>query len=176
MSFEIKIPLNFKLRNTVEDPTSLGRYLGDEYFSFFVDEGNILDVYSLEKNSRAKDIWTLAELKKLMNFTSVNLLIVYRHSFPAAYLAYTIRRNRISLWNVTVQDSFRLQGLGSGVIRWMAKEYPSYDVATTLRETDLESQIFLRQTGFMCTKTVKEAFANPEEDGYFFARLAEAYR
>lgn len=176
MPFKIEIPLNTELRTKVEDPTSLGRYLGDEYFSFFVDQENILDAYSLEKNSGAKDIWDLTELKRLMNFTSVNLLIVYRHAVPAAYVAYTVRKNRISLWNVTVQNCFRFEGLGSGVIRWLAKQYPHYDVATTLRETDLGSQIFLRQTGFVCTKTVRKAFLNPEEDGYFFARMAESYR
>ena len=176
MPFNLKISFNPKLETKVEDPTSLGRYLGEEYFSFYADEGNVLDIYTLEKNSGAIDLWSLSEIKRIANFTSVNLIVIYRHALPLGYLAYTIKKGRVSLWTLTINPQFRLQGLGSKVIRWLAAEYPTYDMATTLRESDLGCQIFLRQTNFMCTKTLKETFASPEEDGYFFTRLAESLR
>jgi ribosomal protein S18 acetylase RimI-like enzyme len=160
----------------VQDPTSLGRYLGDEYFSFYADEGNILDIYHLEKNSGATDLWSLSEIRRIANFTSVNLLIVYRHAIPLGYLAYTIKKGRVSLWTLTIHPKFRLKGLGAKVIQWLAREYDTYDMATTLRESDLGSQIFLRQTNFICVKTLKDTFASPKEDGYFFTRLAESLR
>lgn len=176
MLINFKISFNPKLETKVEDPTSLGRYLGEEYFSFYADEGNVMDIYSLEKNSGAIDIWSLAEIRRIANFTSVNLLIIYRHALPLGYLAYSIKKGRISLWTLTINPQFRLQGLGSKVIRWLAAEYDTYDMATTLRERDLSSQIFLRQTNFICTKTLKETFSSPEEDGYFFTRLADSLR
>lgn len=176
MPFNIKISFNLKLEDKVQDATSLGRYLGEEYYSFYADEGNIMDVYSLESNSGATDIWSLSELRKIANFTSVNLIVIYRHALPLGYLAYTLKKGRISLWTITIRSEFRLQGLGAKVIRWLASEYDMYDMATTVRESDLGSQIFLRQTNFMCTRTLKETFSCPEEDGYFFARLADSLR
>lgn len=92
MPFNIKISFNPKLEGKVEDPTSLGRYLGKEYYSFYADEGNIMDVYSLESNSGAIDIWSLPELKKIANFSSVNLLVFYRYTLPLGYLAYTLKK------------------------------------------------------------------------------------
>ena len=77
MPFNIKISFNLKLEDKVQDATSLGRYLGEEYYSFYADEGNIMDVYSLESNSGATDIWSLSELRKIANFTSVNLIVIY---------------------------------------------------------------------------------------------------
>lgn len=176
MPFNFKISFNLKLETKVQDPTSLGRYLGNEYFSFYADEGNILDIYHLEKNSGATDLWSLSEIRKIANFTSVNLLVVYRHAIPLGYLAYTIKKGRVSLWTITISPQFRLQGLGSKVIRWLAAEYSDYDMVTTLRERDLGSQIFLRQTNFICVKTLKQTFSFPEEDGYFFTRLADSLR
>jgi ribosomal protein S18 acetylase RimI-like enzyme len=176
MPFNIKISFNPKLEDKVQDATSLGRYLGKEYYSFYADEGNIMDVYSLESNSGAIDIWSLPELRKIANFTSVNLLVIYRYTLPLGYLAYTLKKGRISLWSVTIHPEYRMQGLGAKVIRWLASEYDMYDMATTVRESDLGSQIFLRQTNFMCTRTLKETFSSPEEDGYFFTRLADSLR
>lgn len=176
MFFDFKISINPKLEETVEDPTALGRYLGDDYFSFFVDEGNVNDVYHLERNSGAKDLWTKDEIRRIMNFSSVNLIVFYNNSSPVGYLAYTIKKERVSLWNITVHKNYRLKGLGAKTIRWLASEYDSYDISTTIREQDLASQIFLRQTNFVCTKILKNTFASPEENGYFFTRLAECLR
>jgi len=99
-------------------------------------------------------------------------VVVYktaRKPKPVCYLAFSVRNNRLSLWNLAVHSEHRLQGLGSKMIQWVAREHSKMDMTATVRESDLASQVFLRQSGFTCMKIVKGSFRAPVEDGYYFA-------
>jgi len=156
----------------MKDPSSLGRHLGEEYMSFSASEENIEDIHQLEKNSGAKDIWSREELRKIYRLSSCSMVVVYktaRKPKPVCYLAFSVRNNRLSLWNLAVHSEHRLQGLGSKMIQWVAREHSKMDMTATVRESDLASQVFLRQSGFTFMKIVKGSFRAPVEDGYYFA-------
>lgn len=156
----------------MKDPTSLGRYLGEEYFSFAACDEWLGDIYLLEKNSGAKDIWSKDELRKMYRLSSCSMVVVYLKDAlvkPVAYMAFSARNEKVSVWSIVVHPAYRLQKLGSKMLKWLARENSKLDLVATVRESDLASQLFFRQCGFTCMKIAKETFKAPPEDGYFFA-------
>lgn len=156
----------------MKDPTSLGRYLGDEYFSFAACDDYLDDILLLETHSGARDIWSKEELRKVYRLSSCTMVVVYLKESavtPIAYLAYSVSNKQVHLWSMTVAPSHRKRGLGRKMLRWVGRENGTMDLHATVRETDLPCQIFFRQCGFTCMKILKGSFKAPPDDGYYFS-------
>lgn len=97
----------------------------------------------------------------------------------AGYVVYDMLPRAISIATLAVAPQFRRRGVGRAMIRSLlnyVNAQQSFSQSTgkrdritaLVRETSLESQLFLKAVGFRAVSVIKSPYEQTDEDGYWF--------
>lgn len=102
--------------------------------------------------------------------------VITLDNLVVAYLLYRIYQNAVVVTRLGVEPIFRRKGLGSSLIKKISDKLNlrSQDrILMVIRETLLESQLFLKENNFKVTTIRKKFFEDNDEHGYQFRYLIE---
>jgi|694.fasta_scaffold56382_5 ribosomal protein S18 acetylase RimI-like enzyme len=91
-----------------------------------------------------------------------------KEPFVAGYCIYDLKYHYLKMRRFIINPNCRRLGLGSEMMMRILKKLNSKRsyVEITLRETNLQAQLFLKQNKFVAKKLLHQKFEDTNEDGY----------
>jgi ribosomal-protein-alanine N-acetyltransferase len=92
------------------------------------------------------------------------------------FMIYELHKTRLHILNFAVAPQYRRRGIGSQMVQKLVGKLSSQrrtDISLEVRETNLEAQLFFRETGFRATEVLREFYEDSPEDAYVMQFLHE---
>jgi [ribosomal protein S18]-alanine N-acetyltransferase len=92
------------------------------------------------------------------------------------FMIYELHKTRLHILNFAVAPQYRRRGIGSQMVHKLVGKLSSQrrtDISLEVRETNLEAQLFFRETGFRATEVLREFYEDSPEDAYVMQFLHE---
>lgn len=135
-------------------------------------------VVAIEAQS-GENHWTEQQLLHYLgNRIYIGMVCVDSQDTVLAYMIYQLHENRLDILNLTVNPKVRRKSIGFHMMQKLKSKLSEHKrtmVEMTVRESNLEGQLFLRAMGFDCDDIVRNGFDDGDEqdsaaweDGYHF--------
>jgi len=138
-------------------------------------------VVAIEKDS-SENHWTeqkfLRNLDNRLNPGRIGMVCVDSLDTVLAYVVYQLHPDRLEMLNLTVNPKVRRKSIGRHMVKNLKSKLSEHKrsmIEMTVRESNLDGQLFLRAMGFECDDIVRGGFDNGDEqdvtgweDGYHF--------
>lgn len=85
------------------------------------------------------------------------------------FMIYELHKSRLHILNFAVHPDHRRRGVGHQMVQKLVSKLSSHrrtSITLEVRETNLESQLFFRESGFNATGVIREYFPDTGEDAY----------
>ena len=85
------------------------------------------------------------------------------------FMIYELNNNQLHVLNFSVHPEFRRRGVGSQMIQKLAGKLSCQRrnrIQLEVRETNLDAQLFFKQSGFRATSVLRDFYADTTEDAY----------
>jgi [ribosomal protein S18]-alanine N-acetyltransferase len=85
------------------------------------------------------------------------------------FMIYELHKNRLHVLNFAVRPEFRRCGIGTAMIRKLIgklSEQRRNRILLEIRETNLDAQLFFRDTGFRAISVLRAFYEDSPEDAY----------
>lgn len=92
------------------------------------------------------------------------------------FMIYELHKTRLHILNFAVSPHYRRRGIGSQMVQKLVGKLSSQrrtDISLEVRETNLEAQLFFRETGFRATEVLRDFYEDSPEDAYVMQFLHE---
>ena len=104
-------------------------------------------------------------------------MVALREDRVVGFMVYELYPVRLSLLNLAVMPSMQGRGIGRQMIERLKDKLSNMrrrQIATVIRETNLDAQLFFKSQGFRYVGTLRGEYDDTEEDGYeFLYRLSD---
>lgn len=87
------------------------------------------------------------------------------------FMIYELHKNRLHLLNVAVDPRYQRMGIGTAMINFLHTKLNPHRrnrIMLEVREMNLPGQLFFRENGFRAISTLKDFYADANEDAYLF--------
>lgn len=115
--------------------------------------------------------WGKSEFVAALRTLWVTGLVAEIDSQVVGFVIYSLERgDEIDVLNLAVHPDHRRKGVGRELIRKLQGKLSHMQrnrITLVIRETNLQGQVFFRSCGFQAIATLKNQFANCDEDAYF---------
>lgn len=126
----------------------------------------------LENSSGSEDLWDRADFETILKEKKIRIVFLEHSGVPTSYIAVEVKRKEIIIWSLCVHPDRRRHRHGSAILSWLKKtnltSFGNLLITSVVRESDLTAQLFLRHNQFRCTKTLRDAWECPPENGFLF--------
>lgn len=115
-----------------------------------------------DKYLRAKNIW--------------GYVFEDEYGTVVGYIVYELHPFKLDVLNLAVHPEYRHRGFGRALLGHVLERLSKEGVprlTCMVRESNLDAQCFLRACGIRAVNVAKKHWANPDEDGYLFAKRQE---
>lgn len=92
------------------------------------------------------------------------------------FMIYELNKNHLRVFKLATHPLFRRRGVGHQMAAKLIGKLSSHrrtSLEITIRESNLDAQLFLKAQGFKATEVIREEYLDTGEDGYAFARLLD---
>lgn len=115
--------------------------------------------------------WTYEEyVFKLRSRNTIGMVAEFKEKIVGTII-YQIHKRRIIIDNIFVDKWCVRNGIGTKLINYL-KNKLSDDrrnaISITVREKNLDTQLFLKSCGFVCAAILYDSYDNTDEDAYLF--------
>ena len=127
-------------------------------------------VLSIERES-FEFPWTEGEFINTLRQRNCIGMVAELDGELVAFMVYLLEPRAIHLLSMAVASGFRRRAIGlqlMGKLRSKLAAQRRNSIVTLTRETNLPSQLFLRDNGFKATSVVRGHWADTDEDAYVF--------
>lgn len=136
------------------------------------------DMVAIESSS-GEGIWSKSDFKSVMDDLDFETLVLSKNGKVAALLIYEVTKKRLNVVCCVVQKEHRRKKYGQALFTHMLDDLLSSSrkrILIEVRESDLNTQLFLRAMGCRCVKILRGWYIDkysplkPKhiEDGYRF--------
>jgi len=112
-------------------------------------------------------------LKCLLQRNCIGMVAEYNEEV-VGYMLYELKKTHLDLFNFAVCPRFRFQGVGRTMIDKIASKLSPgrrHHITTTVRETNLDAQLFFKACNFFATRIIHNMY--DDEDAYMMRRNYE---
>ena len=99
-------------------------------------------------------------------------MVIELKDVVAGFMIYQLHRTRIHLLSIAVDPGFQDMYLGADMVEKLKSKLKHQNrkrITLEIRETNLAAQLFFRSMGFRCVHTLKNFYADSNEDAYVFS-------
>lgn len=133
------------------------------------------EICKIEKES-FNDPWTKDDFfQTLHNETKNRGLAAFENNHVIGYLIYKSRLNQLQILNFAIQAKYRCQGVGTELLNELiskSKEQKKKYITIKICETELKSQLYLKNRSFKAVKVIKNYFEN-NLDAYYMKYIIQ---
>lgn len=130
------------------------------------DMPEVLDIeYSNSRGWTENDFLTYLRQKNCIGMVIENK----NNNEILGYMVYELNKYSLGILNFSVHPKYRNKKIGKTLIEKLKNKLNSHKrtlLTTTIRETNLDFQLFLKQMGFMATHVERRFFEDTNEDAY----------
>ena len=126
------------------------------------------EVLSIESGGFANP-WTEDEFLRCLRQRNNTVMVAELGDTIAAFIVYELHKNKLHILNLAVRADLRRQGIGRQMIEKLTGKLSQQCcnvITTEVRETNLDTQLFLSATGFIATGVLKDFYFDTTEDAY----------
>lgn len=103
---------------------------------------------------------------------SIAMVAVNRETHDVVgFMIYAVDKGRLDLLNIAVDPQFQRRGVGSRMIERLIDKLGQQrrtEISVTVRETNVDAQLFFREQGFRSISTLRGYFEETDDDAYVF--------
>lgn len=141
---------------------------------------DMCEVLQIEQESFGEAAWTEEDFLRCLR--QRNCIGMVAESGPegetvVGFMIYELHKYRLSVLKFAVGAGHRRQDVGSAMVSKLCSKLSSHRrkaIYTTVRETNLGAQLFLRSQGFRAIEVTRGHYGDDSpEDGYVFRYLCE---
>ncbi len=130
------------------------------------------EVLAIENASFGWQGWSEEEFLRRLRLRNCIAMICERGEKVIGFMVYELEKHALRVTDMAVDPVFRRRGIGIQIIQKLKNKLSSHRrqrILLTLRESNLDAQLFLRSQGFQAVKIDRESFGDDGEDGIVFA-------
>lgn len=89
----------------------------------------------------------------------------------AGFMIYELHKGRLELLSIAVDPKYQRRRVGAWMVQRLVDKLSQQrrtEISATVRETNLQAQLFFREQGFRSVSTLRGCFEETGEDGYVF--------
>jgi len=126
-----------------------------------MDTAHLDSILKIEKTS-SENFWNRRTFEKHIRTKNCKALVALRGRVVTGYIAYELDpvNGTIQIWNLVVASKYRTQGIGRALVAELQDligcEFDS--IHFNVRESNLDSQLFLKKLGFCCNAISRSYF------------------
>lgn len=109
------------------------------------------------------------DLIKLLRRRSVVAMVAVDNELIVGFMIYELMNRRIQLLNIAVHNKHIRQGIGKQLIDRLKSKLSAKrrtKISTEVRESNLNTQLFLKQQEFRGTEVLRDYFPDTHEDAF----------
>lgn len=129
------------------------------------DMAAILEIH----NESSSEEWGNSSCKAFLSTNNALVLVAEYERRVAGFVFYNIFSGKTEIFKIAVFNSVRRKGIGTELIHAvlnLKSVQKTTLVCIEVRETDLDTQLFLQKSGFRCTRIFRDQFPSPYGDAY----------
>lgn len=130
------------------------------------------EILNIENNS-FEFPWSEFEFINWLRNRSVIGMVAENCERVVGFMIYELFPQFLNVQNFAVDPLFRRQGIGRQMVdKMVSKLSPQRRrrITLSIRESNLEGQLFFRTMGFSCESIVKNYYADSDDDSYVMVR------
>lgn len=96
-------------------------------------------------------------------------MVAEYEGFIVGFMVYELHKSRLRLLNLAVSPWAQRKGVGQQLIKRLQDKLAQQrrrQIIATVRETNLDAQLFFRSQGFKCVAVLRGSYDDTDEDGY----------
>lgn len=127
------------------------------------------EVLQIENASFPAHPWTEEDFLDVLRQRNCIGHVAKTSSAVVGYVLYEFHRKRFILLKLAVAEGFQRQGVGRMLVERMVSRFipgRREAVEVTVRESNLDAQLFFRSLGFKAIEVLRDHYARSGEDGY----------
>jgi ribosomal-protein-alanine N-acetyltransferase len=96
-------------------------------------------------------------------------MIAEHNERVVGFMIYELHRNRLHVLNFAVHPDFRRRGVGTQMVRKLVSKLSPQRrsrIMLEVRETNLDAQLFFRDSGFRAVSLLRDFYEDTTEDAY----------
>ncbi|MFM7319105.1 MAG: GNAT family N-acetyltransferase [Isosphaeraceae bacterium] len=129
---------------------------------------DMADVMAIESAQKSFP-WSEDEFLKALRRRNCIGMVAEADDRVVGYIIYELNKYKLSIVNFAVHPDFQRRGVASQMAAKLIGKLSNQrrtKILTTVRETNLDVQLFLRSIGFKAIEIIRELFDDTGEDGY----------
>lgn len=132
---------------------------------------DIPEVIAIE-NATSQNPWTEDDFFRCLRERNTIAMIAERDGALVGFMVYTLNKKFLEIIRLSVHPGFQRARVGTAMINKLIGKLETLRrpvIQTTLRETNLTAQIFLRAHGFKATRILRGHYHDTNEDAFKFS-------
>ena len=112
--------------------------------------------------------WDRFDFGEFVRKPGSGILVAIQDGQPVGYLVYEMGKNFVSIENLAVTYLHRRSGVGRTLIQALAQRMECCvdSINLTVRERNLDAQLFFRQMGFSAVAILRDFYEKTPDDAY----------
>jgi len=126
------------------------------------------DVLAIESAQKSFP-WSEDEFLKVLRRRNCIGMVAEADDRVVGYIIYELNKYKLSIVNFAVHPDFQRRGVATQMTAKLVGKLSTQrrtKILTTVRESNLNVQLFLRSIGFKAIEIIRELFDDTGEDGY----------
>ncbi len=113
--------------------------------------------------------WTEKFFKQILSERDYIGMVAEEDSKIVAFVVYALHKDKIFICNLAVSPDCEGRGIGSEILNRLKNKLKRRTLLEMdIRESDLGSQLFLKNNGFRAIEVIRDFYENTNEDAYKF--------